>query len=79
MTELKRIKDGHGGSDDSKLEVLHDGPEMFVLLDGLKIAKRGQPGSEWAGQWISVEPGYLLIDSADRFEIHVKYERPATH
>jgi hypothetical protein len=32
--------------------------EIFVVADGLRVAKRGRPGTEHAGKWIPLEPGY---------------------
>jgi hypothetical protein len=46
-TELEMRCDGRGG-------------DLFMLLDGVTIAKRGRPGTPQAGQWISLEPGYTV-------------------
>jgi hypothetical protein len=35
-----------------------DGKDVFVVFDGVKIAKRGEPGTVHAGTWVSLEPGY---------------------
>jgi hypothetical protein len=42
-TELEMRCDGRGG-------------DLFMLLDGVTIAKRGRPGTPQAGQWVSLEP-----------------------
>lgn len=39
--------------------------ELFLTLNGLRIGKRGNPGTPQAGTWISLEPGYTVIDNAD--------------
>jgi hypothetical protein len=33
---------------------------MYVELDGVRIAKRGRPGTLQAGTWISLEPGWTV-------------------
>lgn len=38
------------------------GDDLFVIFDGIKIAKRGQPGTEYAGRWIALEPGFTVLD-----------------
>jgi hypothetical protein len=42
-----------------------DGPDFFVIFDGCKIAKRGQPNTPQAGQWISLEPGFAVYGGTD--------------
>jgi hypothetical protein len=37
-------------------------PEMYVELDGTRIAKRGYPDSPQAKTWIALEPGYQVFD-----------------
>jgi hypothetical protein len=39
-----------------------DGSDIFVVLNGIKIAKRGKHGTAQAGQWVSLEPGYRVLD-----------------
>jgi hypothetical protein len=67
------------GRGPGEVEVMWDGGDMFVLLDGLRIAKRGKPGTASAAQWISIEPGYLVIDSADGSEIYIRIRVDAIH
>jgi hypothetical protein len=40
-----------------------DDHDLFVTLGGVKIAKRGQPGTPQAGQWVSIEPGFAVYDA----------------
>jgi hypothetical protein len=49
-----------------------DGADLFVLLDGLKIAKRGHPGTPQAGTWVSIEPGYEVRDMSGGAKIEVR-------
>ena len=39
---------------------LDDEDDMFVVIDDVKIAKRGRPGTLQAGTWISLEPGWTV-------------------
>ena len=50
------------------IEVVGEGEacEMFVLFDGVRIAKRGRPGTPQARTWIAIEPGFAVFDDAQR-------------
>jgi hypothetical protein len=37
-----------------------DRGDLCMILDGVKIAKRGGPGTQQAKQWVSLEPGYTI-------------------
>ena len=39
-----------------------DGIDVFVVYNGVRIAKRGQPNSPQAGTWVSLEPGFRVFD-----------------
>jgi hypothetical protein len=39
-----------------------DGIDVFVVYDGVRIAKRGAPNTEQAGIWVSLKPGYRVFD-----------------
>jgi hypothetical protein len=36
--------------------------ELFVVVDGVAIAKRGGLGSAHAGRWMAIEPGWSIIE-----------------
>ena len=36
---------------------VREGNDMFVVVDGLKIARRGYPDTPQAGTWVSIETG----------------------
>jgi hypothetical protein len=42
--------------------MVSDGNDLFIVFKGVKIAKRGEPGTPHAGTWISLEPGYVVRD-----------------
>jgi len=39
-----------------------DGIDVFVVYNGVRIAKRGDPDTPQAGIWVSLEPGYRVFD-----------------
>jgi hypothetical protein len=45
-----------------------DGPngcDMFIVLNGQKIARRGYPDTQQALTWIALEPGFAVYDTPD--------------
>jgi hypothetical protein len=42
-----------------------DGTDVFVVLNGVKIAKRGYPGTPQSKTWIPLEPGYTVLDCSN--------------
>ena len=46
--------------------------EMYVVFDGVRIAKRGRPNTPQAGTWVSLEPGFVVLDNSDRTAIIVE-------
>ena len=44
----------------SEATIESDGKDAFVVYNGVRIAKRGQPNSPEAGTWISLEPGFRV-------------------
>ena len=57
----------------SQASVESDGNDLFVKLDGVSIAKRGRPGTQQAGQWVSLEPGYVVLDGLGLKTIIVQF------
>ena len=51
------------------------GDEVFVVADGVKVAKRGK--SNQAETWIPIEPGWSVAQIGD--EIHVTHEVASIH
>ena len=49
------------------------GNDLCIVVDGVKIAKRGHPGTPQARTWISVEPGWTVRD-LPRGQIEIRYE-----
>jgi hypothetical protein len=53
--------------------------DVFVLIDGMKIAKRGQPDTPQAHTWIMLEPGWFVRDVKGGKAIEVRYEHARMH
>jgi hypothetical protein len=64
-----------------KVEIEEDGLDMFVIVNGVTIARRGHPGTPEAGTWVSV-PGWTVTGSEDdnRIEIRIVCDgKPVPH
>ena len=57
----------------SEVKVVKDGGLFFVEIDGVRIARRGYPGTPQAGTWVSIEPGWEVLDGKDPETIAIKY------
>jgi hypothetical protein len=45
--------------------------ETYVVFDGRRIAKRGNPGTLQAGTWVLLEPGFqVMVDGGELVIIH---------
>ncbi len=81
MTERKR-QSGTSNPEEIPKEglVIHgDGQDLFVIFDGLRIAKRGQPGTQYAGAWVPLALGYTVRDGGGDGNIEVEYEGVRIH
>jgi hypothetical protein len=50
-----------------------DGVDIYVEVDGVRIAKRAHPGTPQAGAWISMEPGWEVVSGPDHETISISY------
>ena len=55
-----------------KAAIENDGSNVFVTFNGVRIAKRGKPETPQARMWVSVEPGYTVLDGGPS-RLVVKY------
>jgi hypothetical protein len=39
-----------------------DGTNIFIVVEGVRIARRGSPGTPQARTWVSLEPGWEVLD-----------------
>ena len=62
-------------SDNDDVEIKIEGAEMFVVVNGVKIARRGPKGTPQAKTWISLEPGRRVFDGPHA-TITVEYATP---
>ena len=62
-----------------QLKIEADSSDIFVVLDGVKIAKRGQPGTPYAKAWISLEPGWSVLDCQEGVEIFYQASAARVH
>ena len=62
-----------------QLKIEADSNDIFVVLDGVKIAKRGQPGTPYAKAWISLEPGWSVLDREKGVEISYQASAARVH
>ncbi|MDN4982220.1 hypothetical protein QY049_03140 [Bradyrhizobium sp. WYCCWR 13022] len=46
----------------SHSETGHD--ELYLVMDGARVAYRGHPGTSEAGQWISLDPAIQVLNGA---------------
>ena len=60
-------------------EIHNDGENIFVFIDGVKIAKRGLLGTPQADTWIMLKPGWMVRDVKGGKAIQVSYEHAWMH
>jgi hypothetical protein len=61
------------------VEIKEIGNELFVLVDGVKIAMRGKPDTAHAGTWIAIEPGWSVLELDDGDTLQISYNGVAIH
>jgi hypothetical protein len=62
-----------------KLAAVADGTDVFLVLDGRQIAKRGRPKTQHAGQWIPLEPGIVVHQRSPFDQIIVEINGVRVH
>jgi hypothetical protein len=74
---MKRIEDG---MDDERMSGLHhEGQDVFIVVDGVKIAKRKTRASSSATNWIMLEPGWVIRDVERGGAIEITFEGATIH
>ena len=56
-----------------------DRNDVFVVADGVRIAKRGLPGTPYAKTWISLEPGWSVLDCQEGVEVSYQGSAARVH
>jgi hypothetical protein len=71
MSKKTRMLIGEQGG--HTLELESTGKNLYVLFDGVRIAKRGRPGAKDTGKWVSLGPGWEVRDvgEGDQQQIEV--------
>jgi hypothetical protein len=62
--------------------MMGDGTDVFIVVDGVKIAKCGHPNTPQDKTWISIEPGWIVQDYGGGPEgdgIRVTYNEVRVH
>ena len=49
-----------------------NGPDLFIVFNGQKIAKHGYPDTPQACTWIPLEPGFAVYDNPDDDSIAIE-------
>lgn len=61
---------------DATIGLVKTGEDLFLIIDGITIAKRGQPGTPEAETWVSLVPGWSVTGTD---EIRVTYDSKQFH
>jgi hypothetical protein len=64
---------------DDEVTFENDGEDLFIAVNGLKVAKRARHGTEHAGMWIALEPGWSVSSNEDHSKIVVEYRGESVH
>jgi hypothetical protein len=48
-----------------RVEVEDAGRDLFVVVDGIRVAYRGRPGTSAAGTWVTLVEGYTVNSPED--------------
>jgi hypothetical protein len=60
-------------------ELHNEGEDVFVLVDGVKIAKRGRPNNSQSVIWVMLEPGWMVRDIQSEDAIEIRYDGARVH
>jgi hypothetical protein len=52
---------------------------IFIVIDGKAVAKRGDANSPQATTWVSIEPGWCVLDGLDGESIVVEFNGVRVH
>jgi hypothetical protein len=63
------------GSSPGVVRCGYDGHDLYIEFDGVRIAKRGNPGTPYHRRWISLEPGFTVLDNGPD-EVAIHYHQP---
>ena len=61
------------------IKVVGEVKDLFVEVDGVRVARRGHPNSPQAGTWISLEPGWQVFDGENFESVTVRFNDVQVH
>jgi hypothetical protein len=61
------------GLEERDIKVVGEGKEVFVEVDGIRIARRGPAGLQ-KSMWISLEPGWQVFDGENFETVAIRYK-----
>jgi hypothetical protein len=82
LSLMWKIRPGHWGGWNMrkpKVKIVVADSDIFVIADGVKIAKRGRPGTAQAKTWVSLEPGWSVLDVNYPEGIEVTFQGVRVH
>jgi hypothetical protein len=50
------------------------GADMYIEVNSVKVAKRGRPGTPDAKTWVTLVPGWSVVDINFPYRIEIKHE-----
>ena len=59
--------------------ITSDGRDIFIEVDGVRIAKRGHANTPEAKTWVSLVPGWIVTSNDDHSEIEVYHNGTLLH
>jgi hypothetical protein len=62
-----------------ELAVDSTGKDIYLVHNGIRIAKRGGPGTPQEKTWILIEPGYEVYESDDFCAVVIDQFKPPIH
>ncbi|HWS97350.1 MAG TPA: hypothetical protein VN620_12865 [Candidatus Methylomirabilis sp.] len=66
-------------ADHKDVSVIATKEDMFVVVDGVRIARRGYLGTPQDGTWVSLVPGWEVVENEDLRTIAVKHNGVIVH
>jgi hypothetical protein len=60
-------------------EMVADEDGIFIVIDGKPVAKRGDANSPQATTWVSIEPGWRVLDGPDGESIVAEFNGVRVH
>jgi hypothetical protein len=60
-------------NDNIEARMVCTGTDIFIEFGGLRIARRGYPGTPQAKTWVPLEPGFTVRDAKGRRELVIEF------